>query len=69
MPYRREHADPALLVDAGRTRAGARDPAAERRLNFREVLDLVRTSQDYESALSAVARLSLPTFGAGPSWT
>lgn len=33
-------------------------------LGFRDVLDLVRTSQDYESALGAVARLSLPDFGA-----
>ena len=33
-------------------------------ISFREVLDLVRTSQDYESALAAVARLSLPDFGA-----
>lgn len=33
-------------------------------LSFRHVLDLVRTSHDYESALGAVARLSLPDFGA-----
>ena len=33
-------------------------------LSFRGVIDLVRTSQDYESALGAVARLSLPDFGA-----
>jgi signal transduction histidine kinase len=33
-------------------------------MTFREVLDLVLTSQDFESALKAVARLSLPNFGA-----
>jgi signal transduction histidine kinase len=33
-------------------------------LTFRDVLELVQTSEDYESALKAVARLSLPTFGA-----
>ena len=31
---------------------------------FRELLDLVLTSQDFASALKAVARLSLPNFGA-----
>jgi signal transduction histidine kinase len=33
-------------------------------MTFRELLDLVLTSQDFESALKAVARLSLPNFGA-----
>lgn len=33
-------------------------------MTFRELLDLVLTSQDYESALEAVARISLPHFGA-----
>lgn len=33
-------------------------------VTFRELLDLVLTSQDFESALTAVARLSLPNFGA-----
>ena len=38
--------------------------APTNRLSFRDILDLVRTSQSYESALAAVARLSLPDFGA-----
>lgn len=33
-------------------------------MTFRELLDLVLTAQDFESALTAVARLSLPNFGA-----
>lgn len=49
---------PAWIPDEG-SRATASTP-----VSFREVLDLVRTSQDYESALAAVARLSLPDFGA-----
>ena len=40
--------------------------AATHPLTFRQVLDLVLTSEDYESALTAVARLSLPNFG---SWS
>ena len=32
-------------------------------LTFRRLLDLLRSSADYESALSAVAHLALPTFG------
>lgn len=35
-------------------------------IKFRELLDLVLTSQDFETALDAVARLSLPDFG---SWS
>jgi hypothetical protein len=64
MPEQREKANPTLRVHAGGSPMGARDPDAGRRLTFREILDLVRTSDDYESALTAVARLSLPTFGA-----
>ena len=57
---RRAHDDspPAWSPDEG-SRAAASTP-----VSFRRVLDLVRTSQDYESALAAVARLSLPDFGA-----
>jgi signal transduction histidine kinase len=33
-------------------------------VTFRNILDLVRTSQDYEPALAAVAHLALPDFGA-----
>ena len=58
---RRPHDDspPAWTPDEG-SRAVAPPPP----VSFRGVLDLVRTSQDYESALAAVARLSLPDFGA-----
>lgn len=64
MPDMREEASPALLVAAGRSPSGSGEPVAERRLTVREILELVRTSDDYESALDAVARLSLPNFGA-----
>lgn len=53
---------------AGDVREGG-SPGSDRALTkcpmtFRELLDLVLTSQDFESALKAVARLSLPNFGA-----
>lgn len=64
MPEKRGPASPTLPADAGRIPEGLRDPAAESGLTFRDILDLVRTSEDYESALSSVARLSLPNFGA-----
>jgi signal transduction histidine kinase len=64
MPENREEASPTLLAGAGRGPEASRDPAADGRPTFREILDLVLTSEDYESALSAVARLSLPDFGA-----
>jgi signal transduction histidine kinase len=66
MPERQEDANPALQVAAGSGPEGSADPSAGRRLTFRDILDLVRISGDYESALSAVARLSLPNFG---SWS
>lgn len=43
---------------------GSRAVAPAQPLGFREVLDLVRASENYESGLAAVARLSLPDFGA-----
>jgi signal transduction histidine kinase len=64
MAEKREEANPTPLADAGRSPEASRDPAADGRPTFREILDLVLTSEDYESALSAVARLSLPDFGA-----
>jgi signal transduction histidine kinase len=64
MPAKGEGASPTRFAPAGRSAEGSRDPAATSRLTFREVLDLVRTAEDYESALHAVARLSLPNFGA-----
>src|SRR5690606_8097168 len=51
------------LTSGGSRRAGGGSAAMLHGLTFRRLLDLLRSSADYESALAAVAHLALPTFG------
>jgi hypothetical protein len=59
MPTHGKEASPTELAAAGASPEGSGDPAAVSRLTFRELLKLVRTSEDYETALRAVARLAI----------
>jgi signal transduction histidine kinase len=50
-------------LDGALRAKGSSGRALAHALTFRQLLDLVLTSTDYESALAAVAHLTLPTFG------
>ncbi len=64
MIERRQRDDHDAFFHAAARSEGSDHAATGQPLSFRTVLDLVLTSQDYESALAAVAHLSLPDFGA-----
>lgn len=56
--------DPYPIVVEHKPETALNEVPASQPVSFRTLLDLVLSSQDYESALAAVARLSLPEFGA-----